>query len=147
MKPRHRAGFTLMELIFVVLIIGLIGAVGYAPVTAWVTRSRVDNATRVVASDLRFAVALATRQGAPVRVEFSPAGTGYLFRDRSDQVLFRRTLGAGSELHVRAVSAQPSTITVFPNRQSSAPIAVVLTAGSYSSKVTMSSATFVQVRQ
>jgi prepilin-type N-terminal cleavage/methylation domain-containing protein len=144
MKPRHRAGFTLMELIFVVLIIGLIGAVGHAPVTAWVTRSRVDNATRVVASDLRFAVALATRQGAPVRIEFSPAGSGYLFRDRSDQVLFRRD---GSDLPVGAVSALPSTITVFPNRQSSAPIAIRLRAGRYSSEVTMSSATFVQVRR
>lgn len=146
MKYPHAGGFTLVETLFVVMILGILGAMGYGPIVDRVAASRVDSAARTVGADLRLAVSLASRQGAPVRIVFASEDLEYRILDRaSGDVLFARGLGSGSDIPLSALTATPASVEVFPNRLTSAPIRIILEAGRHVSGVRMSSAGFVQV--
>lgn len=144
--PGRRAGFTAIEMLVVVTIVGILLAVSVPQIMRWVSSSRVDNAARVVASDLRLAGSLAVRQGRPVLFEvdedamtltITDAGTG-------DQ-LHRRWLGAGTELAIQSITAAPTSISIYPNRTASGAIQIVVGVGVFGSRVRMSSASFIQV--
>lgn len=144
-KCRVPGGFTLTELLVVLILIALVAGMGFGPGMSWVAASRADNAARIVAGDLRLATALASRQGTPVRIDFDADGLGYEFVDRAGDVLFERRLGNGTDVPISAGTASATTVTVFPNRQASGPVILTLTAGPHSTRVRMTSAAFVQV--
>lgn len=145
-KHRVPGGFTLAELLAVIVLLAILGGMGLQPVMDWLAESRVENAARVVAGDLRLGIALAARQGTPVRLEFEPDALTYRFVDRaSNQVLFQRSIGEGTELPIQSGSVSGSDLVVFPSRMTSGPLTVTLRAGRHVATVTMSSAAFVQV--
>lgn len=95
---KARAGFTLLELLIVVTIIAIIGAIGMPNLRR--DRPQVRDAARVVMADLNRARSEAIRLNATVSVTIDTAGGFYrsfLDNDRNGvpddgQVIFRRAL-------------------------------------------------------
>lgn len=139
-------GFTLIEAVIAIVVLGVMLAVGIPPTTAALQRSRVDRAARVVATDLRLAFSMAARQRRPIRVTFDPINRSHTFSDATDGTVLRtRLLGDQSEYRLSAMTVDQSAIDVFPTGVASAPVTLTLTAGGYTRQVSMMRAGLVRV--
>ena len=142
-----RRGFTIIELILVVSIMGiLIGIAG--PATSRIVRhNRVNRAAMVITADLQNAFAVAARQREPVRITANATTKSYQFVDRAtDSVLRVRSFyGETSEYRLSTLNFNPATIDVFPNGVSSSPVIIDIANGDYSRRITASTAGFIRV--
>jgi prepilin-type N-terminal cleavage/methylation domain-containing protein len=89
----NERGFTLVELLICIMVIGIIGAVA-APQFGGILRAyRLNGATKVVWGDLHKARLTAIKENRNIRVDF--VGTSYNFvRVETGQVVFSRNLAA-----------------------------------------------------
>lgn len=144
---RSRRGFTVTELLAVIVVVGILAVMIGPRVTALMSRAGASNASTVIALDLEQAVSLAARQRRPVRITADPTTQSYTFADRaSGTVLFKRLLGTGSaSSSATGLTFSPNPIDVFPTGLTSAGLTVSVTAGSVVRQVTMSTGGFVRV--
>jgi prepilin-type N-terminal cleavage/methylation domain-containing protein len=142
-----RFGFSVIELIAVVAILGIMATVAGPAMSRIVRHNRVNRATTVIASDLQNAFATAARSRAPVRIQADNANRSYQFIDRkSGTVLRMRTFyGDTSEYKLSKLDFVPATLDVFPNGVSSAQLTIDLANGDYAKQITASTAGFVRV--
>lgn len=75
--PHRTAGFTLVEVVFVLVLLGILVMLSAPSLAGWVQRSRVDGAASQVAADLAYARMLAVRSGAGAAVSFDADGQTY----------------------------------------------------------------------
>jgi prepilin-type N-terminal cleavage/methylation domain-containing protein len=142
----RRAGFTAVEVLIVAVVLLIIGSMAYPQMASRVMAGRADNAARMVASDLRMAVALASRQGMPIRVEFDASAQELRLINRAGTVVHQRAFGSDSEFPVESMNAS-ANITVFPNRLASAQFIVQFHTPTRSTQVRMTRATLIKVEQ
>jgi prepilin-type N-terminal cleavage/methylation domain-containing protein len=143
-----RGGFSLFELLIVVVILGILATM-VGPATSRIVRhNRVNRAATVIASDLQNAFAVAARQRQPVRIQADAATRSYQFIDRATgNVLRIRTFyGDTSEYRLTSLVFNPATIDVFPSGISSTAVRIDLANGDYARVITASTAGFVRVK-
>lgn len=141
-----RAGFTLVELIIVVVVLGIAAAFATPQISRFIRHDRVNRAAMVIKSDLQNTFAVAGRQRTPVRFVANNAAHTYTISDRTTGTVIRtRDFGATSEYGLTALVFSPTTLDVFPNGVSSAAITTTVTGGDYSRTVTATTAGFVRV--
>lgn len=114
---RSRNGFTLMELLIVLIIVGIAGGVAMTNVSASMRQTRVQRAASVIATDLRQAHSLAARQRRPVEIDIDTVLHIVRIRDAATPttIYTQRTFGLQSEQPVRSMGASTTTMRVFPN--------------------------------
>jgi len=142
-----RVGFTILELIAVVSILGLMATITGPAISRIVRHNRVNRSATVIAADLQNAFAVAARQRQPVRIQADAATRSYQFVDRATgEVLRIRTFyGDTSEYRLTSLVFNPTTIDVFPSGVSSAALTVNLANGDYARQVTASTAGFIRM--
>lgn len=113
----HRAGFTLLEAVIVLVVLGIMTSVVIWRSGPAVTRAKVARAASVVAADLQYAQAMAARQRKPVAVVVTTATQAYVIRDAATATVFReRYLGANTDYGVESMTVTPSsTLEILPN--------------------------------
>jgi type II secretion system protein H len=142
---RAQKGFTLLETIIVLVIIGILAALVVPVANRAIGHSRVHNSANVIAADLQLAFSLASRQRAPLRIVVDPSGRKYRITTRTGTVLKERRVGDGADLHVSTMSSTVSSLEVFPNGLSSGPIAITVGINGYAQTITMTRAGQVRV--
>lgn len=142
---RRRSGFTLLEMILVLVLIAMLASLGTPMVNRAIGHSRVHNSANVIAGDLQLAFSLASRQRSPLRITVDPTARKYRITTRAGTVIKERNLGDMSDLHVSTMSSTVSTLDVFPNGLSSGPIAITVGINGYAQTITMTRAGQVRV--
>jgi Tfp pilus assembly protein FimT len=142
-----RRGFTTIELIIIVTIIGILAGIAGPAMSRIVRHSRTNRAATVIAADLQNAFAVAARQRQPVRITADAASKSYQFTDRATgKVLrIRSFYGDTSEYRLSKLQFNPTQLDVFPSGVSSAPVTIDLANGDYARKITASTAGFIRV--
>ena len=141
-----RAGFSLIEMMVTVSMLGIMVGMVAPNVSKDISHSRVNRAVRVVATDLEQALSMAGRQRRPVRVVFDGSRKEIRLIDRtSGQLISRRVLGDISEYKLYSVAGSPSTVDLLPHGVATASTIVTLSAGGYSRTVTMTRGGHVRV--
>mgnify|MGYP002622703030 CR=1 FL=1 len=145
---RIRAGFTLAELLAVIVILGILAALASPKVYRTVTRSKVNQAAGVVAADLEHAVSLAARQRKPVQLALESAAT-YTLRDRAaspaDTLRLRRTLTTSGDQGVQSMTFSRTPVQIFPNGTTDGALTITVSGAGQTRTVTMSPAGQVRI--
>ena len=138
MALRRAGGFTLIELIFTIVVAGILAAIGYTSLMPALTHARVQRAATVVAGDLQYAQMLAVRQRQPVAVIVDNALKGYIIRLRDTAVTFReRFFGADAAFGLDSLGATPATMVLYPNGVAAGAMTVGLGLDGYTRQVRM----------
>lgn len=144
---RGLKGFTLFELLIVVVILGIAATMVGPAMSRIVRHQRVNRASMIIVSDLQNAFAVAARQREPVRVQADAASRSYQFVDRKSGAVLRirAFYGDTSEYKLSTLVFTPTTFDVFPNGVSSSPVTIDLANGDYIRHITASTAGFVRI--
>lgn len=142
-----RSGFTTIELIMIVTIIGILAGIAGPAMSRIVRHSRTNRAALVIAADLQNAFAAAARQRKPVSIVADSAGKSYQFIDRKTSTVLkvRSFYGGNTDYQLQRLVFSPGTIDVFPTGVSSAPLVIDLANGDYARRITVSTAGFIRL--
>ncbi len=110
-------GFSLLEMLVVLVVMGLLTGMGYWLMVPALERAKVRRVVAVLAGDLQYAQMIAARQRRPVVVIVDPSLKMYLIRDRTGTTVYReRYVGEDTEHGVWELSVMPSSsVEIFPN--------------------------------
>jgi prepilin-type N-terminal cleavage/methylation domain-containing protein len=143
---RSRAGFTLVEALLAIVVLGILAGALAPVVSRQISHSRVNNAAQTLAADLEHALSLAGRQRAPVRVTVDPAQRLVVITDRATgTVITRRPYGAASEFKVESLTASPASLDLLPQGMATSAATLTVGIGSYSRQVTLTRAGLIRV--
>jgi len=139
-------GFSLLELLIVISILGVATAMAFPTLSRITTHSRVNQAAMVVAQDLSQALSAAALQRKPIRVARGADKRSITVSDRaSGTLLSTRALGPGDAYQLDSVVFSVTPVDLFPSGFTSSALTATLWAGAYARRVTMSRAGWVRV--
>lgn len=145
---RCRGGFTLLELLLVVVCLGILATLAAPKVRVLVARSKVNQAATVIAADLEQSLTLAGRRRRPMVLAVESPGI-YTVRDRAtapnDTVRLRRHLAIGPDAGVSTLAFSVSTAQIFPNGTLAAPLTVTVSGAGHTRTVSVTAAGQVRV--
>jgi prepilin-type N-terminal cleavage/methylation domain-containing protein len=128
----RRRGFTLIELMMVIVIASLTLAIGVKGMAAAQNRVRVDRAASVLSDDIQSAFALVGRDRKPVRVVYDATHVRFLLTDRSGVNIFRtRSLGQDTEYQMTpsTLTASDTAFEIFPPGLAESALTITLKKG------------------
>lgn len=97
-SARSRSGFTLLELLIVIVIIGIASAAAFAGWNTFRRSSVVTRSAELVASDIGLTRAYAVQRGEDVTLVADEPNRSYEIRDASGNVLTSRSFEADTDL-------------------------------------------------
>jgi prepilin-type N-terminal cleavage/methylation domain-containing protein len=144
---RGLKGFSLFELLIVVVILGIAATMVGPAMSRIVRHQRVNRAAKIIVSDIQNAFAVAARQREPVRIQADASTRSYQFIDRKTGTVLRirAFYGDTSEYRLSSLVFTPTTFDVFPNGISSSAVTIALANGDYNKTITASTAGFVRL--
>lgn len=128
---RRTAGFTLMEVLMVIIIIGILVSIAGTSVGKQLSQDRIVRATSVVEGMLVEGAQLAVRRRTPICIQQSgnvlqivqrpaagPCATGTVLKSRG--------FGPGSDLEATLTLNPTAGVTIFPNGRANADLTVTV---------------------
>jgi prepilin-type N-terminal cleavage/methylation domain-containing protein len=143
-----RAGFTLLELMVVVMIMGVVGTMSAGRFHALIVHQRITRAASAVSNDLEVAFTTAGRNRRPVVITWDAATKELNFTDRAASKLYRhRSLGRDPfGLTPGSVTVSRSSVEVYPTGLANDTLLITLSLENITKKVRMSRAGMVQIQ-
>jgi type II secretion system protein H len=145
-QQRRRAGFSVLELVIVIVIMGLMAAAAVPAFSRSLKASRTARAAGVIQADIELAYSYAARQRKPVRLAYNSSTKTYTVIDRSSSTtLVTRELGATSEWTLDTVTWSATPVDVFPGGFASGTLTITIGGGTASTTITMTRAGLVRI--
>src|SRR5450830_112361 len=111
-----RLGFSLIELLVVLVLISIVASISIRSVGDTIRRDRVQKAAAIISTDLEQAFAVAGRQRTPIRLLFDSARKTFAVAERADTTLkYRSRQFATGDLALDYISVSRSTLDVMPS--------------------------------
>lgn len=145
---RPRAGFTLLELMLVVVISGVVLAASSGKIHDIIVQQRVARAATALQNDIEAAFALAGRNRQPVRIIWDSAGQRMLISDRTATTFYRKTTLSQDAygLSPSNFSLSRDTVDIFPNGLANAALVITISNASASRTIHVYRGGVVQVQ-
>jgi prepilin-type N-terminal cleavage/methylation domain-containing protein len=150
-RLRARPGFSLMEMLVVVILIGIIMSIAGVRVSGMMTQQKVIRAASTIQTQLETAYAMAGRNREPMKIVFSTSASAIVLKvtNRDGTMTFGSTDFRQLGLTNGNVTTSSSDVTVFPNGFASdtlsVQVSVTRNGATYSRRVRMSRAGLVKV--
>jgi prepilin-type N-terminal cleavage/methylation domain-containing protein len=145
LAPRRSDGYTIIELLLVMIIIGVIAGITYVRMAPTLERARVRGAANILSGDLQYAQVMAARQRLPVVIAIDAVALTYQIADRAGTVFRTRNFGAAGEFPLTELTATPASLEVFPNGVAAQGATYTIGAGAYRRQITLSRAGQIRV--
>jgi prepilin-type N-terminal cleavage/methylation domain-containing protein len=145
----HRPGFSMLELLVVLVITGVVTGLSMSRFTSYLAHERVAKAAVGIANDLRQGFAIPGSVRRPVRIWCDTASMQMIITDRGKTTTYRKTaFGSRYNLKSTNVTYYPSSawLEVYPNGFASDTMVITLTSNGYTKSVKVSKGGMVQVR-
>jgi prepilin-type N-terminal cleavage/methylation domain-containing protein len=128
MRGRNRrGGFTLIEVLISLIIIGIVVATVAPAVGRSMAQTRVQNAASVIASDINRAFSMAAQRRTPIRIVIDTAGKHFRITNRvQDTVYMVHTFNSSSDIGLSRMQASATTMVIFPNGLASDTLAITV---------------------
>lgn len=142
------AGFTLLETLVVLIIIGIMVTITVVGIAPALERGRVQHAAGAVTADLLFAQAEAARARATVVVVLVPGMSTLFVRERDDasRIFRQRYLGADSEYGIDSVTASPTNmVEILPSGLARQNITFTISGGASTREVQLTRAGLIRM--
>lgn len=143
-----RAGFTLIEVLIVLMIAAVVGTIAFPRASAITDDAALNQAAAAIRTDLQRVFSEAAKNRRPVRVAISTTGRRYTVTDRgTGQVIFIRDLAAeGTGYRVGTLATTVSTFDVFPTGLASSAVTLTVGLNGNSRQVVMTRVGLAQVQ-
>jgi Tfp pilus assembly protein FimT len=129
-----------------VTVMGLMTAMAMPFAFKSIAHARLNNAARVVASDMQHAFSLANRRRHPIRVTVSALAKEYTIADRTTGAVYRRRrVGTDGDLKVSSITPSVTTMDIFPGGVGSGPLTVMLQSADHTRRVAITRAGQVRI--
>lgn len=148
---RARPGFSILEMLVVVILVGIVMSVAGVRVSGMMTQQKVIRAASTIQTEMELAFALAGRNRAPTKLVFSSSSGAITLRvtDRTGGTAYHTTDMKTMGLVDGDVVASSNEVTVFPNGFASdtlsLTVSVTKNGETYSRRVRMSRVGMVKV--
>jgi len=128
MRPAGREGYSFVEMLTAIAVLGLMLAMTILSMAPSVQRGKVRSAMNVVSMDFQQAQTLAIRYRRPMLFLVQPSTRQYLIRDRDSAaaVHVKRDFGVDGEFPLDTLTASPTSVEIFPSGQARETITVRL---------------------
>ena len=136
-----RAGYTIIELIIVMVTAGILMSLVIWRAGPALERARARQAVAVVATDLQYAQLVAARQREPVVVTVNSSLKLILVASRGGTIFRERFVGPDTEFKLETLDVDPvSSIEIFPNGAATSNLNVTAETHGYRRQVRLSRA-------
>jgi len=139
LRPQAPRGFTIIEMLIVVVIMMTVVGAMMPSMAKQVSRARVNRAVNMVASDFLMAQAMAGRQRAPITMVFDGTAMTTTFSSRGTTLMTRR-FDAASAFKLTGFSSSVSAVMILPSGMASQTVTVTVSGGGYSRQARMTRA-------
>ncbi len=150
-RLRARRGFSLMEMLIVVILIGIVMSVAGVRVSGMMTQQRVIRAASTIQTQMETAYAMAGRNREPMKIAFATSASAITLKvtDRAGTKTFGSIDFKQLGLANGNVTTSANEVTVFPNGFAndtlSVQVLVVRNGITYKRRVRMSRAGLVKI--
>ena len=144
MRERTVSGFTLLEMLIVIVVFAMLATLSLPTMSRVYSHSRVNEAAVVVAHDLSQAVSDAARSRKPIRIARGADSKSIIVTDRQSGTLLQTVWLGPDTYQLDSVVLSVSPVDLFPNGFTSNALTVTLWGRGYSRQVTMSRAGWVR---
>jgi prepilin-type N-terminal cleavage/methylation domain-containing protein len=146
--PRARSGYTILELVVVMMIGGVISAMSMGKVHALLSQQRLVHAATAIQNDLEAAFQIAGRNRKPVQISYDSTAQRFTIGDRTGSMYYRRTnLSAQAfGFSKTSVGVSRTPVQVYPNGLAQDTLLITLSSNGITKKLRMSRTGLVQIQ-
>lgn len=114
---RRRSGFSLLELLLTIGVVGAVAMISVRSIGDTIRRDRVAKVSAILSSDIEQAFAIAARQRLPVRMLIDRTNKSFTIVDRNTPTLIYKTRSFASSgaYAVDSIASNRDTIDIMPN--------------------------------
>lgn len=144
---QSRDGFTITELLIVLILAGIIGGVAMIQAGKSLAHTSVQQAAAVIATDMKLAHSLAARAREPVRISVDTANRiiRVVDYDAWTTVYSERRFGNTSDMPVQFMAATDTSLQVFPTGLTSGLLQITVRTDDERRRVSMTRAGQVRI--